>query len=99
MTTLQAIGILAIFAVCVVLMMTRKLPTILALPIMAVGIALVAGIPFVSGDPEQFTIAKDVLESGAMRMSTAIAGADLRRMVRQDPDQSRRHENDYPQGG
>ena len=35
MTTLQAIGILAIFAVCVVLMMTRKLPTILALPIMA----------------------------------------------------------------
>lgn len=74
MTTLQAIGILAIFAVCVVLMMTRKLPTILALPIMAVGIALVAGIPFVSGDPEQFTIAKDVLESGAMRMSTAIAG-------------------------
>ncbi len=45
MTTFQAIGILAIFAVCVVLMMARKLPTILALPIMAVGIALVAGIP------------------------------------------------------
>lgn len=70
----QAIGIFLIFAVCVALMMTRKLPTILALPIMAIGISLVAGIPFISGDSETFTIAKDVLESGAMRMSTAIAG-------------------------
>lgn len=70
----QAIGIFAIFAVCVILMMTRKLPTILALPIMAIGIALVAGIPFMSADKEVFTIAKDVLEAGAMRMSTAIAG-------------------------
>ena len=46
MQTVQAIGIFLIFAICVVLMMTRKLPTILALPIMAVGISLVAGIPF-----------------------------------------------------
>lgn len=74
MATFQAIGILIIFAACVALMMTRKLPTILALPIMAIGISLVAGIPFMSSDPERFTIAKDVLEGGAMRMSTAIAG-------------------------
>lgn len=74
MNTLQVIGILGIFAVLVILMMTRKIPTILALPIMAVGIALVAGIPFISSDKEAFTIAKDVLEGGAMRMSTAIAG-------------------------
>ena len=74
MATVQALGIFLIFAVCVVLMLARKLPTILALPIMAVGIALVAGIPFISSDAEQFTIAKDVLEGGAMRMSTAIAG-------------------------
>ncbi len=74
MATFQAIGILLVFAVCVVLMMTRKLPTILALPVMAIGISLVAGIPFLSSDPEKFTIAKDVLEGGAMRMSTAIAG-------------------------
>ena len=70
----QAIGIFAIFAACVALMMARKLPTILALPVMAVGIALVASIPFISSDAEQFTVAKDVLEAGAMRMSTAIAG-------------------------
>ena len=69
----QAIGIFLIFAICVVLMMTRKLPTILALPIMAIGISLVAGIPFISSTAD-FTIANDVLEAGAMRMSTAIAG-------------------------
>lgn len=74
MATVQAIGIFLIFIVCVVLMMARKLPTLLALPIMAIGIALVAGIPFLSSDAEKFTIAKDVLEGGAMRMSTAIAG-------------------------
>jgi len=74
MATFQAIGILVIFLICVALMMTRKLPTILALPIMAIGIALVAGIPFMSGDVKQFTIAKDILQDGAMRMSTAITG-------------------------
>lgn len=74
MASVQALGIFLIFAVCVALMMARKLPTILALPIMAVGIALVAGIPFLSSDAAQFTVAKDVLEGGAMRMSTAIAG-------------------------
>jgi len=74
MDTIQSIGILVIFAICVVLMMTKKLPTILALPIMAVGIALVAGIPFISADAEKFSIAKDVLQDGAMRMSTAMTG-------------------------
>lgn len=74
MEIVQAIGIFLVFAVCVVLMMARKLPTILALPIMAIGIALVAGIPFISSDADTFTVAKDVLEGGAMRMSTAIAG-------------------------
>lgn len=74
MATVQALGIFAIFAVCVALMMMRKLPTILALPIMAVTIAFVAGIPFMSSVADDFTIAKNVLEAGAMRMSTAIAG-------------------------
>jgi Mg2+/citrate symporter len=69
--TLQIIGILGLFLLMVVLMMTRKLPTILALPIMAVGIAFIAGIPFLGGE---FDIASGILEQGAMRMSTAIAG-------------------------
>lgn len=74
MEIVQSIGILVIFLGCVILMMTRKLPTILALPTMAIGIVLVAGVPFLSSDPKQFTIVKDVLDGGAMRMSTAIAG-------------------------
>lgn len=69
--TLQIIGILGLFALMVALMMTRKLPTLLALPIMAVGIAFIAGIPFKGGE---FSITADVVEAGAMRMSTAIAG-------------------------
>ncbi|MDR2939348.1 MAG: citrate transporter [Clostridiales bacterium] len=74
MATVQALGIFILFAVCVALMMLRKLPTILALPIMAVGIAIVSGMPFMSSVAEDYTIAKNVLEAGSMRMSTAIAG-------------------------
>ena len=72
--TIQLILILAVFAGLVGLMVGRKIPTILALPIMAIAIAFIAGIPFLPEDPEKFTIAKNVLEAGSMRMSTAIAG-------------------------
>lgn len=71
---LKACLILAVFLVCVGLIVARKLPTVIALPIMAIAIPLVAGIPFFSTDAEQFTIAKDILENGAMRLSSAIAG-------------------------
>ncbi|MCM6935024.1 citrate transporter [Enterococcus faecalis] len=74
MATVQLIGILLVFLILVGLMMTRKVPTILALPIMAIAISLIAGITIISKDVEQFTIVKDVLESGSMRMSTAISG-------------------------
>lgn len=72
--TIQAIGILAVFIISVILMMTKKVPTILALPIMGVVFALIAGVPFMSSNGETYTIAKNVLEAGAMKMSTAIAG-------------------------
>ncbi|MGG4092621.1 citrate transporter [Paenibacillus lautus] len=70
----QAIGILLVFLVFVGLMMTRKLPTILALPLMAILFAVIAGVPWMSNDPETTTIAKTVLSSGSMRLSGAIAG-------------------------
>ncbi|RJG20771.1 citrate transporter [Paenibacillus thiaminolyticus] len=70
----QAIGILLVFLVFVGLMMTRKLPTILALPLMAILFAVIAGVPWMSNDPEATTIAKTILSSGAMRLSGAIAG-------------------------
>ena len=74
MATVQLVGILLVFFILVGLMMTRKVPTILALPIMAIAISLIAGITVISKDVEQFTIVKDVLEAGSMRMSTAISG-------------------------
>ena len=57
--TIQVIGILGLFALMVVLMMTRKLPTILALPIMAVGIALIADNPLTHREGLAFLHLKD----------------------------------------
>ncbi|WP_313540118.1 citrate transporter [Enterococcus sp.] len=74
MATVQLIGILLVFFILVGLMMTRKVPTIIALPIMAIAISLIAGITLISNDAEQFTVVKDVLEAGSMRMATAISG-------------------------
>lgn len=70
----QAIGILLVFLVFVGLMMTRKLPTILALPCMAILFAIIAGVPLLSSDPETATIAKTILAGGSMKLSGAIAG-------------------------
>ncbi|OBY76786.1 citrate transporter [Paenibacillus sp. KS1] len=70
----QAIGILLVFLVFVGLMMTRKLPTILALPCMAILFAIIAGVPLLSSDPESATIAKTILAGGSMKLSGAIAG-------------------------
>ncbi|WP_278907997.1 citrate transporter [Faecalicoccus pleomorphus] len=74
METIQLIGILLVFFIMVGLMMTRKVPTIIALPVMAIAISFIAGVTFMSSDPEKFTIVKDVLEAGSMSMSTAISG-------------------------
>ncbi|WP_339323459.1 citrate transporter [Paenibacillus sp. FSL W8-0194] len=70
----QAIGILLVFLVFVGLMMARKLPTILALPCMAILFAVIVGVPWVSGNPDTVTIAKTVLAGGSMKLSGAIAG-------------------------
>lgn len=74
MIWVQAIGILLIFLLFAALMMTRKLPTILALPSMAILFALIAGVPWSSGNPETATISGTILAQGSMRLSTAIAG-------------------------
>jgi len=76
---LQAIGILVLFMAFSGLMMTRRLPALLALPSMAVIIAAIAGMPFRG-------ILDQVLEAGAMRLSTPIAavifGGILAQVVR-----------------
>jgi TRAP-type transport system large permease protein len=67
----MAAGIIAVMAVGVVLMLTRKLPTAFALILMAVGIALIAGAPLMGSDNSVTTA---VLETGSTLLaSTMIA--------------------------
>ncbi|MGE5313826.1 MAG: citrate transporter [Acidobacteriota bacterium] len=56
--------LLAIFGVMAVLMFRRKLPVLLALPLMAIAIAAVGGIPLSS-------ILSDVIGNGALRLAEA----------------------------
>lgn len=72
MATLQVVLILAVFVAGVALMMTKKLPAILALPLMGVLIAAVAGVPFISSDPEVKTITSFVIGSGAGKLAGTI---------------------------
>lgn len=52
MENLQVILILVVFLSGVALMMSKKLPAILSLPCMGILIAAIAGVPFISADPE-----------------------------------------------
>jgi C4-dicarboxylate transporter, DcuC family len=61
----HALAIVAVFLVFAAIMMAKKLPTILALPLMAVVIAIVAGMP-----PEEMF--KQVIGEGSVRLSSAI---------------------------
>ena len=72
MQTLQVIVILAIFLAGVALMMTKKMPAILALPCMGILIAVVAGVPFISSDAETQSITSYVIAGGASRLAIAI---------------------------
>lgn len=72
--------ILIIFAVFAVLMFTRKVPALLAVPIMAVLIAGVVGTPF-------STILNDIISAGSIKLASAyvavFAGAMLGRVMMQ----------------
>lgn len=72
-TTLQGVLMLLVFLASVGLMVTKKIPTILALPVMAFLFAAIAGVPFMSTDPEEVTIFGSIMQTGASRMSDAIA--------------------------
>ncbi len=60
----QVILILLVFMIGIVLMMTKKLPAILALPLLGIIIAAIAGVPFI----------KPVTEEGQTIMAFVIAG-------------------------
>lgn len=71
--TIRGILMLIAFVVSVGLMVSKKFPTILALPTMAVLFAVIAGVPFMSDDPEVVTIFGSIMQTGASRMSDAMA--------------------------
>lgn len=73
-TIIQAALIVVVFLVFTILLMTRKLQTILGLPLLAIAIAVIAGVPFISSDPSAVTITKNVVMQGAMRLSVAMTG-------------------------
>lgn len=77
---MTAFAILLIFAVFAVLMFTRKVPALLAVPIMAVLIAAVVGTPFTS-------ILNDIISAGSVKLAAAyvavFAGAMLGRVMMQ----------------
>lgn len=72
MATLQVVLILAIFIAGVALMMTKKMPAILALPVMGILIAAVAGVPFTSADKEVQSITGFVISTGAGKLASTI---------------------------
>lgn len=70
---LQGVLILVVFLVVAALMMTKKIPTLLALPLMAVLICVIAGVPAMGVDADGAPIGwlQTVLETGSTRMAGA----------------------------
>lgn len=71
---LQGILIIIVFLVIAVLMMTKKIPTLLALPLMAVVICIIAGVPMIGTNADGVAIGwlQAVVEAGTVRMGSAI---------------------------
>lgn len=74
-----SIFILVLFLAIVGLMITKKIPTILALPILAVGVALIAGVPFVNvgKDGTDTGLLSNIIQDGATRLSSAYCAVIL----------------------
>lgn len=69
----QVILILVAFIAAIVLMMTKKLPAILALPILGIVIAFIAGVPFrAPEDTDGQTIMAFVIAGGASKLASTI---------------------------
>ena len=77
---MTGILILLIFAIFAALMFTRKMPALLAVPLMAIAVAALVGHPFNS-------ILKDIISDGVVKLAPAyvavFAGAMLGRIMMQ----------------
>jgi len=75
---LTAILMFGLFLVIAGMMVTRKLPTLIALPILAVGVAVIAGVPLVdAGGEKDMGILNYVIQGGAARLATAYCAVIL----------------------
>lgn len=76
---LQGILIVVAFLVVAALMMTKKIPTLLALPLMAVVICIIAGVPMFgkNADGAEIGWLTTVFEAGTVRMGSAIMATSL----------------------
>lgn len=73
----QGILIIALFIVIAGLMISKKIPTLLALPILALGILLISGVPMKgqNADGQEIGYLQTVFEAGATRMAAAYIAA------------------------
>ncbi|QKY70221.1 C4-dicarboxylate ABC transporter [Lentibacillus sp. CBA3610] len=69
----QGILIIVVFLIVAGLMIARKLPTMLAMPILAIAIALIAGVPFfdVGEDGTDTGILSGIIEAGTVSLASA----------------------------
>lgn len=68
----QGILIIVLFLVIAALMVTRKIPTLLALPVLAIGICIIAGMPLINVVKGKDTgFLTTVVEAGALKMGAA----------------------------
>ena len=88
MENLQVILILVVFLSGVALMMSKKLPAILSLPCMGILIAAIAGVPFISADPEVQSITQFVIAGGSSKLAgtimVTILGAIFAKVVQKE---------------
>jgi H+/gluconate symporter-like permease len=71
---LQSVIVILFFALVVGLMVTRKLPALVALPLMAIGVCLIAGVPaFATGsEGTEIGFVKTVIEDGSVRLGATF---------------------------
>jgi len=71
---LQGSLIIIVFLIIAALMMTKKIPTLIAIPLMGIIICVIAGVPAVGSNAEGVAIGwlQTVVEAGTVRMGSAI---------------------------
>lgn len=71
LTIIRGVAMIIVFLLFVGLMVAKKIPTILALPVMAIVFAAIAGVPLMAADPEKTTIFTTVIQGGSIKMADA----------------------------